>query len=63
MDRNTVHLYETLGVPKSSTQEEIKKAYRYVFYTSTLAITLWWLASNLVKRERKSFADLGCSFT
>ncbi|KAF9901499.1 hypothetical protein EC991_006074 [Linnemannia zychae] len=28
MDRNTVHLYETLGVSKSSTQEEIKKAYR-----------------------------------
>ncbi|KAG0272474.1 hypothetical protein BGZ95_011787 [Linnemannia exigua] len=28
MDRNTLHLYETLGVPKSSTQEEIKKTYR-----------------------------------
>ncbi|KAF9537591.1 hypothetical protein EC957_007944 [Mortierella hygrophila] len=28
MDRNTVHLYETLGIPKSSTQDEIKKAYR-----------------------------------
>ncbi|KAK3841182.1 MAG: transmembrane fragile-X-F protein-domain-containing protein [Linnemannia gamsii] len=28
MDRNTFHLYETLGIPKSSTQEEIKKTYR-----------------------------------
>ncbi|KAG9061660.1 hypothetical protein KI688_007241 [Linnemannia hyalina] len=32
MDRNTVHLYETLGIPKSSTQDEIKKAYRYVYW-------------------------------
>ncbi|KAI1301145.1 hypothetical protein EDD11_005793 [Mortierella claussenii] len=28
MERNTFHLYEALGIPKSSTQDEIKKAYR-----------------------------------
>ncbi|KAG0002649.1 hypothetical protein BGZ80_007487 [Entomortierella chlamydospora] len=28
MDRNTVHLYEALEVPKTATQDEIKKAYR-----------------------------------
>lgn len=29
MDRNTVHLYEALEISKTSTQDEIKKAYRY----------------------------------
>ncbi|KAG0225427.1 hypothetical protein B0O80DRAFT_424904 [Mortierella sp. GBAus27b] len=28
MDRNTVHLYEALEIPKTATQDEIKKAYR-----------------------------------
>ncbi|KAI8333686.1 hypothetical protein BC941DRAFT_114064 [Chlamydoabsidia padenii] len=28
MDRNTTGLYETLGISKSSTPDEIKKAYR-----------------------------------
>ncbi|KAI9305087.1 DnaJ domain-containing protein [Cunninghamella echinulata] len=28
MDRNTTGLYETLGVPKTATADEIKKSYR-----------------------------------
>ena len=33
MDRNTVHLYEALEVPKTATQDEIKRSYRYTWQT------------------------------
>ncbi|KAF9979365.1 hypothetical protein BGZ73_000059 [Actinomortierella ambigua] len=37
MDRSTTHLYEILGVPKTSTQDEIKKAYRYSIQQKRMA--------------------------
>ena len=35
------HLYECLGIPKTSTQDDIKKAYRKVNYIKFLFLSIF----------------------